>query len=184
MRTGLYIFIVWLVMAFAFPARGEEGRGSLPVQVEGGPDASGHLYTWTVTNRGSSAITAVEFPAWNADLFQPPPGWSADLGDADRDGALKARPGWFLAFADTPYDGIVPGGSDTFSMRIRPRGARRGAGTVIIHFADGTQVEVPGVMVPMAESLGDKYVSLVGLGAIFVIAVAIQAIRSRHKRKV
>ena len=56
-------------------AAANEGRR---VTIVGGADATGHRYTWTVTNEDTSPIVYVEFPHYRANLFFSPHGWSTD----------------------------------------------------------------------------------------------------------
>jgi hypothetical protein len=53
---------------------------------------------------------------------------------------------------------------------------------VTLRFDDGTEMRVGGVELPHAEGLGDKYVSLIGLGLVFMIFILAQAIRKRRRR--
>src|SRR5262249_15330008 len=46
------------------------------VSIEGGRDATGQNYKWTVQNKSSVPITSVRFPHYHADIFVTPPGWT------------------------------------------------------------------------------------------------------------
>lgn len=149
------------------------------VSITGGADASGHTYSWQVHNGGALPIVEVRFPHYRAGLFFPPPGWSNDCTALVHVGA-KDEPGICTARAAAPADGITPGRSAAFSMQIAPAGAKRGPGEVTVRFADGNETRVAGVELPQQEGLGDKYVSLIALGGVFIVFVAVQAIRKRR----
>ncbi|MEK7732337.1 MAG: hypothetical protein AAB363_10825 [Planctomycetota bacterium] len=151
------------------------------VSITGGADASGHTYTWQVANGGASPIVEVRFPHYRAGLFFPPPGWSNDCTALVHVGA-KDEPGVCTARSPAPADGIAPGRSAPFSMQIAADGAKRGRGEVVVRFADGSETRIAGVELPQQEGLGDKYVSLIALGAVFIIFVAVQAVRKRRRR--
>ncbi len=152
-----------------------------PVTISGGADASGHKYSWTVTNGASTPIVELSFPHYRAGLFFPPPGWSSECTGLVSVGA-KDEPGQCTARANSPSDALAPGRSLAVQMQIAPAGARRATGTVTVLFADGTPSAVPDVELPTRESVGDKYLSLIGLTALFVAFLAIDAVRRRRRR--
>jgi hypothetical protein len=151
------------------------------VAITGGADASGHTYTWQVQNGGTSPIVEVCFPHYRAGLFFPPGGWSNDCTALVKVGA-KDEPGFCTARATAPAEGIAKGRSTPFSMQIAAAGAKRGLGEVVVRFADGSETRIAGVELPQQEGLGDRYVSLIALGAVFLIFVAVQAVRNRRRR--
>ena len=150
------------------------------VSITGGADASGHTYTWQVHGGGTSPIVEIRIPHYRAGLFFAPQGWLSDCTAQVKVGA-KDEPGICTARAAAPTDGITPGRSATFSMQIASAGAKRGLGEVTVRFADGSETRVTGVELPQSEGLGDKYVSLIALGGVFVIFVVVQAVRKRRK---
>ncbi len=159
------------------PAWAAEDRN---VTITGGADASGHTYAWQVANTGDSSIVEVRFPHYRAGLFFAPQGWSTNCTALVHVG-VKDEPGVCTARAVSPGEGIAPGRSATFSIQVAPAGAKRGRGEATVRLADGTEMRVGGVELPQAEGLGDKYVSLIGLGAVFMIFIVAQAIRKRRK---
>lgn len=171
LAAGFYFALLGSASALANPT----------VPITGGADASGHTYTWQVRNSGVSPIVEVRFPHYRAGLFFPPPGWSSDCTALVHVGA-KDEPGVCTARAAAPTDGIAPGRSAVFSMQISPVGAKRGPGEVAVRFADGDEIRIAGVELPQQEGLGDKYVSLIALGGVFIIFVSVQAIRKRRPR--
>ncbi|MFQ5495014.1 MAG: hypothetical protein ACE5EX_06495 [Phycisphaerae bacterium] len=145
---------------------------SMPaVSISGGPDASGHLYAWTIRNTGPSPIVYVAVPHHRGDLCLPPPGWSAEM---TTDACLFRAP--------SPADGIPRRGQAEFRLRVGPAGARRGHGEVRIRFDNGEEQRMPDVLVPVREPAGDHYVPLVGLGVIF-IALVVHRVLSQRKGK-
>ncbi len=148
-------------------------------QVEGGADSTGFSYEWTVTNPHDSPIVKIEIPHHGASLFFAPEGWAVDcsnlvgLGVADPSGTCAASVG-------QSRDGIAPHRSAKFSMQIASAGARRGLGTILVRFADGTQATVSDIEVPTAEPQGNRNVPLLGLGAIMVIIIAARSARRRR----
>jgi hypothetical protein len=167
----------WAALLFTACCSAAHGQ---TVVITGGADASGHTYTWQVANNGESPIVEVRFPHYRAGLFFVPPGWSQDCTALVHVG-VKDEPGVCAARAGSPGEGIASGRSATFSMQVAPAGAKRGRGEATVRLADGTEMRVGGVEFPQAEGLGDKYVSLIGLGAVFIIFILAQAIRKRRK---
>lgn len=171
------------VAALAFvgsPARvvAREARAS----ISGGADASGVTYRWTVTHEHTSPIVYVEFPHYHASLFFAPAGWTqrstflVNVGVADRPGVCTAR-------AESAFSGIVRGRSGDFGMQVTAAGTRRGRGNVIVRFADGTESVVADVELPVPETVGSKYLPLVGLSVIAIVALGVRALRQRVGRR-
>jgi hypothetical protein len=164
------------------PAQPAVGSDESAVTITGGADATGDGYAWTVVNNHTSPIVYVEFPHYHASLFLAPDGWSTDstflvnVGVEDRPGTCTARVG-------QPASGIKRGATGTFQMRVYQPGTRRGQGTVVVRFADGSEVQVSGVEMPTPEAMSDKYAPLIGLGAIFIIWLAIGAKRRGKIRR-
>jgi hypothetical protein len=142
----------------------------------------GNTYHWTVTNNQSSPIVRVEIPHYRGNLFFAPKGWTTSCTNLVAVGAPDA-PGVCTATAAATGDGIAPGRSATFSMQIATGAVKRGTGDVIIGYADASTQNISGVMVPVPETLSDKYISLIGLGIFLVVFVVAQSVRSRKKRR-
>jgi hypothetical protein len=154
---------------------------STPAVVEGGPDGLGNAYHWTINNKHTSPIVRVEIPHYRGSLFFAPKGWTSSCTNLVAVGAPDA-PGVCTATASATDDGIAPGRSATFSMQLATGTVKRGAGDVVIGFADASTQNIGGVVVPVPETLGDRYISLIGLGTILAGFVAVQVFRSRKNR--
>jgi hypothetical protein len=133
-----------------------------------------------VTNLHTSPITEASFPHYHAMLFFAPKGWTSESTFLVNVG-VEDRPGVCTARAVSPADAIVPRGSATFSMQVSTRGTRRGRGTVQLRFADGAEIVVPNVELPVPEGLGDRYVPLIGLGGIAAAFIVVRALRRRRQ---
>ena len=150
------------------------------VTITGGADASGHNYNWTVANETASPIVHLEFPHYHATLFFAPEGWSTECTFLVNVG-VDDRPGICRAHVDSPASGIAPGRSAPFSMQVATRAVQRAGGEVTVRTADGAEIVITGVELPEPETTSDKYVSLVGLAAVLLVAVALQRGRGRGK---
>jgi hypothetical protein len=166
--------VVLLTVTVARASRAQE------VTITGGA-MEPHLYHWTVLNRKSSPITSVEFPHYHADLFDPvPDGWTyeatAVVGQPDGGGD-----GHCVFTATARHYGIRLGESLEFAMRIAPAGAIAAPGTVVVGWADGTTVRVPGVEVPSRESWFRRNFPMVGLGGSFLLFVVVAHLWRKRK---
>ncbi len=174
-----------VVMAVLFGAAIPTAAAPPPVTITGGADPAGYTYTWTVTSKHSSPIVHVEFPHYHGALFFAPENWSVEctflvnVRVEDRPGVCTARN---TLFAEAPArrtrNDVAPRsrsasaqGALEFRMQVVLKGARRGPGHVLVRFADDSEVYVAGVELPQREAAGDKYISLIGLGLIFVVWV-------------
>jgi hypothetical protein len=149
------------------------------VSVEGGSGEDGHSYAWTVRNNAAQAITYIEFPHYNGDLPTDVRGWKPEMTEQVGAGG-GGRVGKLMYTAEAPFRGLAPGRSETFGLRVGPAGAVEKTAVVRVRFADGTEAQVPGVLCPMPESWLSRNIPLFGLGACFVLFVAIARRRRRH----
>ena len=146
--------------------------------IEGGADAAGFSYEWTITNQRDSIIVQIEIPHHGASLLFAPEGWTVHctnlvgLGVADPTGICTAS-------VDHSGEGIAPHRTAKIRMQIASAGAKRGRGNVLVRFADGTEVTITDIEIPTAEPGGDRNVPLYGLGAIMVIIIAARSARRR-----
>ena len=153
----------------------------LRVTVEGGVEADGNNYTWTVTNHHASPIVYAEFPHYGASLFLVPNGWAhestflVNVGVPDKPGLCKAT-------ADTRAAGIFAGDAVKFGMKVSSAKARPTPGTVRFRFDDGQELEVAGVELPRPQPRSEAFVSLISLSLIFGVVVLVQAFRYWRKR--
>jgi hypothetical protein len=166
----------------AFDPAAATARAGMPqVTIEGGPDATGQSYVWTVTNNHASAIVHIEFPHYRANLFFAPNGWTTECTNLEAVG-VRDPTGVCSASIEDSMGGHAESRSTTFRMQIGGRGAKRGLGAVVVRFADGVTQTIAGVPVPTAEQLGDRNVPLIGLSTMFIIFVVARAARHRRAR--
>jgi len=140
------------------------------------------FFVWTVTNRHTAPIVFVEFPHYRADSLNAPAGWSQEWKNRAMLGG-KDAPGWVRATVADALQGIRPGGSATFELRLARGDTLTRRGNVTVRFADGTQFVVAGVQVPAAPSFLERYVMVFGLAAIFIIAVLVHVRRRPRLRE-
>jgi hypothetical protein len=167
----------WVAFGLAATARAETPQ----VTIEGGPDATGQSYEWTVTNNHASGIVRLEFPHYRANLFFAPNGWKTECTNLEAIG-VRDPTGVCTASIEDSMGGNAESRSATFRMQIGGRGAKRGPGAVVVRFADGVTQTIVGVPVPTAEQLGDRNVPLIGLGTVFIIFVVARAAKRRRAR--
>jgi hypothetical protein len=171
--------LVVVVAALPFAAADEP-----KVTIKGGQTDNPQFFSWTVTNRHSSPIVFIEFPHYHADTFIAPAGWAQDWKNRAMVGGGEDAPGWVRTSVSDPAEGIPTGGSAKFEMRLARTGALPRPGTVTVRFADGTEVMVANVEVPTAQSFLERNAMLIGLAAIFVIALLVHLRRRRTRRLV
>ena len=169
--------ILWVVAATNARLLGAPSAAS----IEGGPDALGKSYHWTITNNHTSPIVRVDIPHYRASLFFAPKGWTSTCTNLVAVGAAD-EPGVCSATAAAASDGIAPGRSANFGVQLASGAIKRGAGEVVLSFADAGTQKISGVPVPVPETFGDRYIPLLGLGTILVIFVIVQVFRSHKKR--
>jgi len=131
-----------------------------------------NVYTYKVSNLGSSPIVAFEVAQYAAYNFQAPDGWQMDTS-----GRL------FRAWIETPTTGIAPGETAQFSMRVSSKGAILGHAPAKLKPQSGRMIELADVWCPIPEPR--SYIALVA-GVILLIALlhgAIIITRSRRARK-
>ena len=160
----------WLV------ATGVTAQADTPrVTCTGGADETGRHYTWVVVNNHDAPLVGCVFPHYNAAGFTPPDGWEVDISHMFPPGG---KTGTCTGHARNTADGMAPGASGTFVMRVGgPVAAPQGTATVTFTFADGTKTMVE-AEVPVPESLGAKNMPLIGLCVVVLIFLII-----RHLRK-
>lgn len=182
MRTWKILAAVQTCLSFgpSVQAASAEDEGQT-VTIVGGADDSGHRYQWTVTNYAAAAIVFVEIPHARGDLFLAPPGWTTEHVNQDGEAIARAI-GYWKATAQSDVDGIAYGQSAVFSLRVSPVGADRGVGTVTVRHADNRESAIAGVEVPVRPSTSETFTSLIALGAIFGVFLAVAGWRARRRR--
>ncbi len=149
--------------------------------ITGGPDRMHRFYRWTVTNQGDRPIVEVTFPHYWGELFHPPPGWSAHCTGLVAVGVQEPR-GACRVEADSSASALEPGQSAEFELRAKPVPSRPAPGVVTVRFADGSTVEVGGVLLPQPRPWLERYVTLIGLGGAFLLWVIVRSLRRRFRR--
>lgn len=144
--------------------------------VTGGPDASGHNYSWSITNNDPSPIVSVQIPHFEGDLCLAPPNWTGSMSPTPR---AHAPDGACDYAATNDSTGITTGRAASFQLRVGPKGAARGKGVISIAYADGRKELVP-AQVPVRAPFGDQFVSLAALALIFVTFLTVRAFRRKR----
>ncbi len=185
-RRERFAIALWCV-CLSFGALDFAGIGAVhasgpAVTIEGGPDGLGTTYHWTVSNSHKSPIIRIEIPQYRGSLFFAPNGWTSTCTNLVAIGAPD-EPGKCIASAASPSEGVAPGRSTTLGLQLANGAVKRGAGEAVITFADSTTVKIGGVLVPVPESFGDRYIPLIGLGAILAVFVLVQVVRGRKKSR-
>ena len=171
--------VIAVLLLVAPPLWGQTSTESPPpnalVTITGGPDTTGHNYTWTVTNHHDTAITAIAFPHYRADTFTPPEGWTGDMtnfrGHGGKEGLCSGK-------AEAPGAAIAPGSSAEFYLRVAPKGAKRGTRKARVSFEDGREVLVQ-VETPIREPFLERNMTLVGLSVMFAIFLLVARLRRK-----
>jgi len=141
---------------------------------------AGHTYTWTVTNQSDSPILYVAIPQYHGSLFFAPDGWDTSDSTYLVGVGVEDRPGRCVAKVTEGAAGILPGGHAVFRLQLTAGLARRGTGDAVVRFADGATATIPGVEIPQPESAGDKYITLIGLGLIFLVWLGARSVWKRR----
>jgi hypothetical protein len=137
---------VWGVVALlacTSVALAADAKVSIDVKV----DPSGQNLTYIVENHADSPIVHVEFPHYAADLFTAPTGWTTNSTNLVNVG-VPDEPGVCTATAQEGF-GILRNRSAEFQMRLSLRNARMGKGQARVRLADGSEVTVDDVRLPM-----------------------------------
>jgi hypothetical protein len=152
------------------------------VTIKGGVDPNNRqLFSWTVTNGHTSPIVFIHFPQYHGDTFIPPTGWGQEWKNRAMVRGGEDAPGWVQTSVSDAAQGIPPGGSASFEIRIARAGALPRPGTVTVRFADETEVTVGNVEVPSAQSFLERNAMMIGLVAVFAIALLVHLRRRRTR---
>jgi len=172
-----------LFISVALNSRGAGAQSDSPkADITGGPDTTGQSYTWVVANQYDSPIVRVEIPHFRGGLFNGPEGWSADCTNLVGVG-VDNEPGLCTGRADSPRYRVAKPNTATFHLQLSARGAKQGVGDVVVHFADGSNVTVGRVMLPVRESLVEKFSSVLGLAIVGALVITIGGRRRRKAHK-
>lgn len=175
-HTWMILFVTVIVPSstFAQPPK---------VTITGGADQAGTRYKWTVTNHYSSPIVYIEFPHYRANLFFVPDGWFTDESTNLVTAGEAIKPGICVARSPSEESGITYQQEGIFRIQLSDGKVKRQQGQVALQFADGKAVFIHGVELPHRESLGDRYISLIGLFLIFILFLTVQLIKYYSSRK-
>ncbi len=146
------------------------------VEVTGGKEANNvRRFVWKVTNNGSKPITTFKALHYGSNDTLAPDGWKATemTGNVRYEAAKLGHIQWA---AETPAAAIRRGESLEFAIALTPAGIHETKRTVVVGFADGTQLEIPGVRCPDKEPLLQKHFPAIGLGAIFLLILGGRAL--------
>ncbi len=152
------------------------------VTITGGADEAGTMYHWTVTNHHTSPVIYVEFPHYRATIFFAPNGWSTDQSTHLVTAGHTVQPGLCVAHVQSGVVGIGSQRNADFRMQISPGEVQRVSGKVTLQFADGSKIVVRGVELPQRQALGDRYISLIGLGCIFILIIVIRTLKEKRRK--
>ncbi len=166
--------VVWAVSVVSMAGGAEPAA-----VVRGGADVTGQVYTWVITNRRDSPLIYVSFPHYRGGAFVAPDGWDTSESTYLVGVGVEDRPGVCVARAPSASDGIRVGRSAEFRLQLAAGGARHVQGEMTLHFADGSEAVIPEVELPYREAVGDQFVTLLGLGAIFGGWLLLRYVRSR-----
>jgi len=125
----------------------------------------------------------VAFPHYHGGAFVAPDGWDTSESTFLVGAGVPDRPGVCVARVTPGSVGLAKDQSAAFRLQLAAGGAKRGLGEVTLRFADGTSAVASGVELPQRESFGDQFVTLVGLGVIFVGWLVFRSVRSRSLRQ-
>lgn len=132
------------------------------------------MMQWKVTNRGSTPVARIEFPIHRVNRPDPPPkGWEIERFDQRVRGMLIFR-------STAPEHDIGPGESKEFSCTMHQGGLRIREGAATAGLRDGSRIEVPGVLLPDAESALQIYGIPVFLAGLLAVAVLVK-LRKRSR---
>ncbi len=171
----------WLAIGLVLcwlPAAAADGQSL--VTIEGGARSDNpQFYHWEVTNHHSSPIIYIEFPQYHGDTFNPPAGWSQDWKNQRKLKGGEDAPGWVRTSVEQAGDGIAPGRSAAFEMRISREGALPRTGVVTVRFADDTESLIAGVELPSAKSFLEQNIMAMAMAAIFLVALLLHSKRRK-----
>lgn len=133
MPHALLIVAFPLSLAVQDPTTCQFDKDSVSVQVA----IVGSEYTYHVRNHGVSPLVRFEIGQKRTYDLEAPQQWQ-----------VRATEDSFVAWTDRREQGIMPGQTGRFSMRVSSAGAVLGESPARITLADGSQVVVNGVWSP------------------------------------
>ncbi|MBN2271425.1 MAG: hypothetical protein JXN61_12475 [Sedimentisphaerales bacterium] len=128
-----------------------------------------NIYTYHVKNSASSGIVAFEVAQHAAYNFEAPENWQIDSSGET-----------FRAWTEIAANGIAPGQTGQFSMRVSSRGAVLGRAAARVNLESGQTAEVADVWAPAAEP--KSYVALVAGGLLLIVLAHAAFIIAKDRR--
>lgn len=156
--------------------------GDARTVITGGPDATGQGYTWTVANQYDSPLVAVEIPHFRGGIFTAPTGWNTECTNRVGIG-VPDEPGLCKAEVESIRYAVTKPQTASFQLQLAAKGAEQGLGDVRVRFADGTEHVVSQVILPVRESLAEKFSPMLGLAVIGAMVVLLGGRRKRREAR-
>lgn len=150
-----------------------------PVSIQSQLDRATREYVWVVENHGRRPIVSLRIPHYRGNVLFSPPGWNYEITNQVGLG-MKDEPGVITAKAAKPKDAIRQGRPATFRLSFGVNHTAPGKVTATVGFADGTTLDVPGVLVPWPVPWLRRQALLLSFGAVFVVFVLLQIRRGRQ----
>jgi hypothetical protein len=140
-------------------------------------------FVWTVTNHSDQPIVRFHTHHYTGKENFPPPRWKMSKMTYHIGRGQPKRPGIIEFEASDPASAIQPGETATFGLRMDNVWLGvTGEKTAKVVFADGTELDVPGILCPARESFVAQNQALVSLGILFGAFLLYKLIRG-WKRK-
>ena len=182
--TNSPIQYTWLIILVAAWILTPVSSYAQNIEVLGGPDQSGHNYTWTIKNHSDIPITEVIIPHFRGDLFGPVPhGWEHEATEIPGKTSTGKAGTCHYRSTNRGIYSVGKGEEIQFHMRIAPKGAPKGLGVVTIIFQDGSKMEINNVPVSVPEAWLSQNAPFLGMAVCFIIFVVVMSRKSNTRKK-
>ena len=160
--------LTWLTAALASTALGqmEVQKDGVRLRVE----VFASVYTYQITNLATGNITHLEIPYHHSYYFQVPDGWESNT-----------EGGIFRAWTKDPRQGIKPGQTAEFSLRVSSAGAVLGLTSATVGFDSGAKVTLTDVWAPVPEPRWTILLVVLGIVAIVLVHTVLLSRRDRRR---
>jgi len=159
-------FYLTVVLLCVFPNEAEFEAEDVHVHVS----VRSNIYTYTVTNLGTSPIIAFEVREHSAYNFIAPEDWDKEFSG----GVARARAG-------NTEVAIRPGEAADFSLRLSSKGAVLGYAPAKVHFQSGKTVTISGVWATVPEPRG--YVGWVSAIVLIILLLHTTVLVYKDRRR-